>query len=121
MRVGESRRFALELKTDSPLAMAMVALRFDPKVVKIQAVAVDGGATAPAFTQSTDASGVCLISISGLNAATSKSSILLYVDVQGIGIGDAGLLLDKDSMHLVGTDARNVSVEVTAARAIVKQ
>ena len=121
MRVGESRRYALELKSDKPLALAMVALRFDPSVVKVQAVSAEGGSGAPTFNQSTDAPGVCLISISGLGSVTAQGSILLYVDVMGVGPGDAALLLDKDAMHLVGTDARNVAVEVTPVRAIVKQ
>jgi hypothetical protein len=46
---------------------------------------------------------------------------LLFIDVEGIGLGDAGLLLDKDSMHLVAADARDLAVEVTPARATVKQ
>src|SRR4030095_723361 len=31
LRVGETRRFALDVKSGVPLAMAIVALRFDPK------------------------------------------------------------------------------------------
>ena len=118
MRVGETRRFALDVKSDVPLAMAIVALRFDPKVVKVRAVSAgDGGAS---FTQSTDAAGVCLISISSLSGMTGPGT-LLFVDVEGIGIGDAGLVFDKDSMHLLALDARDLAVEVTAARATVKQ
>jgi general secretion pathway protein D len=118
MKVGETRRFALDVKSDVPLAMAIVALRFDPKVVKVRAVSAgDGGAR---FTQSTDAAGVCLISISSLSGMTGPGT-LLYIDVEGIGIGDAGLVFDKDSMHLLALDARDLAVEVTAARATVKQ
>jgi general secretion pathway protein D len=122
MKVGETRRFALELKSDVSLALAIVALRFDPKVVKVTAVsAAQGKAAAPSFTQSNDASGVCLISISSLNGVASTNATLLFIDVEGIAPGEAGLLLDKDSMHLVGTDARDLSVEVMPARATVKQ
>jgi hypothetical protein len=46
---------------------------------------------------------------------------LIYIDVEGIGLGDAGLLLDKGSSHLVAIDARDLGVEVTPARATVKQ
>jgi general secretion pathway protein D len=122
MRVGETRRFALELKSDVSLALGIIALRFDPKVVKVTAVsAADGTGAAPSFTQSTDATGVCLISVSSLGGATSKPVTLLFIDVEGIAMGDAALLLDKGSMHLVGTDARDLLVEVTTARATVKQ
>jgi hypothetical protein len=118
MRVGESRRFALDVKSDVPLAMAIVALRFDPKVVKVRAISSgDGGAS---FSQSTDAAGVCLISLTNLSGMTGPGT-LLFIDVEGIGLGDAGLLFDRGSMHLVATDARELAVEVTAARATVKQ
>ena len=118
MKVGESRRFTLDVKADVPLALAIVALRFDPRIVKIRAVGLDGSAAT--FSQSTDPSGVCLISISSLSGMTGPGT-LIYIDVEGIAPGDAGLLLDKDSSHLVATDARNLGVEVTPARATVKQ
>jgi len=118
MKVGETRRFALDVKSDIPLAMAIVALRFDPKVVKVRAIGVDGSGAM--LTQSTDASGVCLISISNLSNMTGPGT-LIYIDVEGIGPGDAGLLFDKESSHLVAIDARDLGVEVTPARATVKQ
>jgi general secretion pathway protein D len=119
MKVGETRRFALDLKADVPLALAIIALRFDPKIVKVRAVAQDGTSTGVSFTQSTDAAGVCLISISNLSSLKG-SGTLLFVDVEGIGSGDTGLLLDKTSTHLVATDALDLSVELTPIRAIVK-
>ena len=121
MRVGETRRFALDLKSDVPLAMAIVALRFDPKVVKVGAISSgDGSGGGASFTQSTDAAGVCLISISNLNGLKGAGT-LLFIDIEGIGLGDAGLLLDKESMHLAATDARDLAIEVMPARATVKQ
>ena len=117
MKVGETRRFALAVKSDVPLAMAIVALRFDPKVVKVQAVSESGGVK---FTQSTDASGVCLILISNLSTLTTPAT-WFYIDVEGVGLGEAGLMLDKDSTRLVATDARDLSVEVTPVSATVKQ
>jgi general secretion pathway protein D len=118
MRVGETRRFALDVKADIPLAMAIVALRFDPKVVKVKAVGLDGSSTM--LTQSTDASGVCLISVSNLSSMVAPGT-LIYIDVEGIAVGDAGLLFDKVSSHLIAIDARDLVVEVTPARATVKQ
>jgi general secretion pathway protein D len=118
MKVGETRRFALDVKSDIPLAMAIVALRFDPKVVKVRAIGLDGSGAM--LTQSTDASGVCLISISNLSNMKGPGT-LIYIDVEGIGPGDAGLLFDKESSHLVAIDARDLGVEVTLARATVKQ
>jgi len=118
MRVGETRRFALDVKSEVPLAMAIIALRFDPKIVKVRALEVGGGSAT--LRQATDASGVCLMSISNLSGMTSPGT-LIYIDVEGIAPGDAGLLFDKGSSHLVAIDARDLGVEVTPARATVKQ
>jgi hypothetical protein len=98
--------------------MAIVAVRFDPTVVKVRAVAIDGGGAT--LTQSTDAAGVCLISISNLGGITGPKT-MVYIDVEGIAPGEAGLIFDKDSSHLVAVDARDLGVEVTPARATVKQ
>jgi general secretion pathway protein D len=131
MKLGETRRFALELKSDVSPALAVIALRFDPKVVKVRVVstgsllanAPDGNTAGASFSQSVDASGVCLISISNLSGATSLKGggTLLFLEVEGVGLGDAGLLLDKDSINLVGADAKNIAVEVVPVRASVKQ
>ena len=124
MRVRETRRFALELKSGSSLALAMVSLRFDPKVVRVTVVsaAVANGGTVPVFNQSTDPSGVCLISLSNLTGTPGiNSTTLVFIDVEGLAPGDAGLVLDKDASRLVGIDAKDVLVEVVPARAIVKQ
>jgi general secretion pathway protein D len=117
MKVGETRRLALDLKSDSPLALAIIALRFDPKVVKVKAFTEAGSSLS--LTQSTDASGVCLISMSNLNGMTGPGTVL-YIDVEGVGVGDAGLLFDKGSTHLVATDASELGIIVTPVRATVK-
>jgi hypothetical protein len=80
----------------------------------------DGGNGGANFTQSTDTPGICLISITSLNGMTGPGT-LLFIDVEGIGLGDAGLLLDKGSMHFVATDAKDLTVEAVPARATVKQ
>ena len=72
------------------------------------------------FTQSLDPSGVCLISLSNLNNLTG-SKTLLFVDVEGVGLGDTALLLDKASTHLVATDARDLGINLMPIRATVKQ
>jgi hypothetical protein len=118
MRVGESRRFTLDLRSDVPLSLAIIALRFDPKVVKVRAVSASdsGGAN---FTQSTDAAGICLISISNLSGMTGPGT-LLFIDVEGIGSGDARLTLDNGAMHVAATDAQSVMVRALPVSAAVK-
>jgi hypothetical protein len=127
LKVGEKRRFAIQLSSATPVSLVMLALRFDPKVVKLNAVTpgdllASPADAAPSITQSVD-TGVCLISISALNGKTAMkgSGALVFIDVEAIGAGDAAFVFDKDSLHLVATDARDIALEVAQGRAIVKQ
>lgn len=133
MKVGEKRRIAIELKSGVPLALATVALRFDPEVIKINLVSAGTlltGANAnsdakgpPSVTQSIDPNGICLISISSLNGATAMTGegTLLLIDIEAVGAGDAAFAFERGVMHLVATDAKEVVLEVFPARALVKQ
>jgi len=119
LKVGEKKRYVVQL-----------TLRFDPKVVKVNAVSggvllgsqPDGGMS-PTFTQSVDPTGVCLISISALNSkvAIKGSGTLFFVDVEAIAEGNAALAFDKETLHLVATDARDVTAQLTQGSATVKQ
>lgn len=117
MKVGETRRLVLDLKSDAPLALAILALRFDPKIVKLKAFIESGSSVG--LSQSTDAAGVCLISVSNLSGMTGPGT-LLYIDVEGIAPGEAGLMFEKGSTHLVAADASELGVEFTPVRATVK-
>lgn len=131
MKVGETRQFSLMVKSDASLSLAVVALRFDPKIVKVRAISAgpllanikDIKEPGASFTQSIDASGVCLISISNLNgvALIKGAGTLLLIEVEALATGDPGLVLDKSSMRLLGTDARDVALDVIPVRASVKQ
>ncbi len=118
MKIGETRRIVLDLKSESPLAFAILAFRFDPKVVKVKAVS--DASTGLNLTQSIDASGVCLISVANLNGMTGPGT-LLYLDVEGVGAGEAGLSIEQKSSHLMAVDASELGIEVTPVRATVKQ
>ena len=77
LKVGEKRRVAVELKSDVPLGFAVLTLRFDPRVIKVQAVSAgtmlsDGKDGAPGISSSADPSGVCLVSIAALERRTSR-------------------------------------------------
>jgi general secretion pathway protein D len=128
MKVGEKRRYAIQLNSDLPLSLALLALRFDPKVVKVHGVTAGdllatSGETAPLFTPSIDSSGTCLISISSLNGKASfrGSGPLLFIELEAISEGNASLVFVKETLHLVTTDARNVTAEVIQGMATVKQ
>ena len=128
IKVGEKRRYAIQLNSDVPLSLALLTLKFDPKVVKVHAVTAGDllsttGEGAPLFTPSVDANGVCMISISSLNGKASfrGSGPLLFLDIEAIGAGNAALSFVKETLHLVATDARDVTSEIIQGTATVKQ
>lgn len=125
LKVGDKRRFAVELKSDVALSLAVLALRFDPKVVKVTAVSsgtLFPNGKAPILTQSVDPTGMCLISISANSAALMQGSgSLVFLQVEAIGPGDAGITFDKGNMHLVAADSRDVVLELAQGPTIVKQ
>jgi len=125
LKVGDKRRFAVELKSDVALSLAVLALRFDPKVVKVTTISSgtlfpDG--KAPILTQSVEPTGMCLISISANSAALMQGSgSLLFLQVEAIGPGDPAITFDKGNMHLVAADTRDVVLELVQGPTIVKQ
>jgi len=128
MKVGEKRRYAIQLSSEVPLSLALLALKFDPKVIKVHGVTPGNllpttGETAPLVTPSIDASGTCMISISSLNGKASfrGSGPLLFIDLEAIAEGNASLVLVKETLHLVATDARDVTSQVVQGTATVKQ
>lgn len=131
MKVGEKRWVTLKLNSDVSLALGTIALRFDPKIVRVNTVSAGtlmarvkaGTGPSASLTQSIDLSGVCLVSISNLNgdASISGEGVLLFIEVEALAPGEAGFVFEKGAMHFVGTDARDVVVEVSAVRATVKQ
>ena len=125
LKVGDKRRFAVELKSDVALSLAVLALRFDPKVVKVTTVSYGTlfpNGKAPILTQSVDPTGRWLISISANSAALMHGSgSLVFLQVEAIGPGEAGITFDKGNMHLVAADARDVVLELAQGPTIVKQ
>jgi general secretion pathway protein D len=129
MKIGEKRKYAIQLNSDVPLSLALLTLKFDPKVVKVHALtagnllsSLSEDAT-PLFTPSIDANGICMISISSLNGKASfkGTGALLFIELEAIGAGDAALAFVKETLHLVATDARDVTSEIVQGTATVKQ
>jgi len=128
LKVGDKRRIAVELKSDVPLGLAVLTLRFDPRVIKVSGVSggtMCSGAkeTLPGISQSVDPSGVCLISISALNgvAPMKGAGVMLFIDIEAVGAGDSGLVFDKEKTNMVATDARDVVLDLSQGQMTVKQ
>lgn len=126
LKVGDKRQFAIALNSNVQLGLAVMALRFDPKVVRVISISsgtlVPGGLS-PSLTQSIDPSGVCLISVSALNGAApiQGSKALVVILVEAIAAGDAAFSFDNDTLRLVAMDAREVTVNLAPWRTTVKR
>jgi hypothetical protein len=126
LRVGEKRRLAVEVKSEAPLGMAVLTLRFDPKIVKINSVSAGSlfanAKTAPTITQSIDEHGVLLVSVTpAAGAPVSGKGALLNIDIEAIGTGDSALAFDLNNVHLMASDGRNTALQIEPIRLTVKQ
>ena len=125
MKAGETKQFAIELKSHVPLAMAVIALKFDPKVVKVRAVTAGSLLTANKsnIIPSIDPNGLCLISVSGRagSGAIQGAGTLLLIEVEAVADGAPGFTFDKEAMNIVATDAGDVALEVLKVTVVAKQ
>ncbi|HKO43888.1 MAG TPA: secretin N-terminal domain-containing protein [Pyrinomonadaceae bacterium] len=125
MKAGETKQFAIELKSHVPLALAVVALKFDPKVVKVRSVTAGSlfGATKPSIIPSIDPNGLCLISVSGRagSGALQGAGTMLLIEVEAVADGAPGFTFDKEAMNIVATDAGEMVLEVLPVTVVTKQ
>jgi hypothetical protein len=128
LKVGEKRRIAVALKSDVPVGLAVLTLKFDPRVIKLHAVSAgtmltEGKELIPALGSSVDPNGLCLISISTLNGAQALNGagILVFLEIEALGAGDSGLAFDKVKTSLMATDARDVVIDLAPGQITVKQ
>ncbi len=125
LKVGEKRQMAIELATDTPVGLAVLMLRFDPRVVKVTAInpgtLLPPGHTA-SLTQSVDPKGVYMFSLSTFNGATPLrgAGSLVLIQIEAIADGDPAFSFDSRSLRLITPDARDVAVELLPVRGAVK-
>ena len=125
MRVGEKRQVALGVRTGAPLGLAVLTLRFDPRVVKINSVAPGGlfanAKTAPALTQSVDQNGMLLVSLTpAAGSPVNGEGVLLNIEFEAVAGGDSLLAFDLANVHLVASDGRNILLQVEPVKLTVK-
>ena len=125
MRVGEKRQIALGVRTGAPLGLAVLTLRFDPRVVKINSVAPGGlfanAKTAPALTQSVDQNGMLLVSLTpAAGSPVNGEGVLLNIEFEAVAGGDSLLAFDLANVHLVASDGRNILLQVEPVKLTVK-
>lgn len=125
LKAGEKRQMAIELTTEMPVGLAVLMLRFDPKVVKV--TAINPGTLLPAghtasLTQSVDPKGVYMFSLSTFNGATPLrgGGSLVLIQIEAIAEGDPAFSFDAQSLRLITPDARDIAVELVPVRGPVK-
>lgn len=126
MVVGDKRRLALVLKTDAPLGLAVITLRFDPRTVAVRNVSTGnlfaGQQTAPGISQSVSPSGVLLVSVAPPSGVSmTGAGVLVFVDIEAVGAGNSYITFDRANMHLVASDGRDISLQLVQSDVIVKQ
>jgi general secretion pathway protein D len=127
MRVGDKRRLALVLKTDAPLGIAVLTLRFDPKSIAIRGVSVGNLFAgmqngAPTLTQSVTPSGMLLISVTPpAGTQMTGAGVLLFIDIEAVSAGESAIGFDKENIHLIATDGRSVMMQFVQSSVRVKQ
>ena len=125
MRVGEKRQLALGVRTGAPLGLAVLTLRFDPRVMKINSVTTGAlfanAKTAPALTQSVDQNGMLLVSLTpAAGSPVSGEGVLLNIEFEAVAGGDSLLSFDLPNVHLVASDGRNILLQVEPVKLTVK-
>jgi hypothetical protein len=125
MRVGEKRQLALGVKTGVPLGMAVLTLRFDPRVMKINSVTPGSlfanAKIAPALTQSVDQNGMLLVSLApAAGSPISGEGVLLNIEFEAVAGGDSLLAFDLANVHLVASDGHNILLQVEPVKLTVK-
>ena len=116
MRVGERRRLKLLLKTDAPLGLLAVSLRFDPSRLAVRSVTRGdlAGPSDAAFTHSANADGHLLVSVTPSSAAAPLTGVgvLFVVEVEALAGGANPFSLTADDVHVIAADGRKVFLRV---------
>jgi hypothetical protein len=125
LQVGAKRQLALQVKSDAPLGLAVITLRFDPSVLKISGVSAGSlfanAKNHPTVTQSVDEHGMILLSIIPASGSPiTADGVLLNLEVQGVSAGDSALSCDLSNVHLVAGDGRTLTVQIEPIKLMVK-
>jgi len=125
MQLGEKRQIAVHVNSEAPLGLAVIALRFDPQVVKVTSVSAGSifanVKTAPTLTQSIDEHGILLVSLMPADGSmVNGEGSLLNLDVEAKGVGNSALAFDLANVHVVAKDGRPTALQIEPGSLTVK-
>jgi general secretion pathway protein D len=126
IRVGEKRQLTVGVDSDAPLGLAVITLRFDPKVIKINSVSAGSlfanAKTAPTITHSIDEHGMLLVSLApAAGSPLTGKGALLNLEIEALSAGDTALAFDLTNVHLVASDGRNTLLQIEPVKLTVKE
>jgi general secretion pathway protein D len=116
LRAGETRELKLLVKTDAPLGIIAVMLRFDTRALAVRSVRA-GNLFKPADAQLTHTStprGLLLVTVSSKDSPlpVSGAGVLLTLEVEALENYSEPFKFDADDVNVVATDGRKVLVKV---------
>src|SRR6185436_4056138 len=94
LKVGDKQQLQVQVKSDAPLGTAIMMLRFDPRVLKVNSVSMGelfaNAKSAPTVTQSVDQKGMVLISVvPGAGSNIIADGALINIEVEALATGDS--------------------------------
>jgi hypothetical protein len=116
LRVGDRREVKLLVKTDAPLGIVAIMLRFDTNVLAVRAVRA-GNLFKPSDAQLTHTvtpRGLLLVTVSSKDSPqpVSGAGVLLTLEVEALADYSEPFKFDADDVNVVATDGRKVLVKV---------
>jgi general secretion pathway protein D len=124
MKVGEKRRFSLTLKTGVPVIQALLAFKFDPKVVAIRFKGV------PQSTPFANAQDISMDPVGGglfvtVAPPTNAKSItgevtVLQFDVEAIAPGQSSISFNPELLSMIAANGGKMNLKYEAGQVIVK-
>ena len=125
LKVGDKQQLQLRVKSDAPLGLALVTLRFDPKVLKVNSISMGdlfaNAKTPPTLTQSVDTHGMMLISLTpAAGSAVTADGAIFDIDVEALAAGDSTLAFDLSNVNIVASDGRPLLLQIEPIKLTVK-
>lgn len=125
LKVGDKQQLQVRVKSDAPLGVALVMLRFDPKVMKVNSVSMGdlfaNAKTPPTLTQSIDNHGMILVSlVPAAGSSVTADGTIFNVEVEALAAGDSTLMFDLSSVNVVASDGRPTLLKLEPIKLTVK-
>jgi hypothetical protein len=125
LKVGDKQQLQVRVKSDAPLGTAIMMLRFDTKVLKINSISLGdlfaSAKSVPSLTQSVDEHGMVLISLApGAGSAIIADGALINIDVEALATGDSSMAFDISNVHVVASDGRPLLLQINPTKLTVK-